>query len=106
MNRFTNVQGETLFGAKGGSGGYLEYIFRYAAKTLYNVDVTEIKYTQRLGVSEVQLEVRSSTFLHSLMASSFSFFVLLFNPNGILLILTQLTGGRKESITFCTNVWT
>jgi iron only hydrogenase large subunit-like protein len=29
-----------------GAGGYLEYVFRRAAKELYNVDVTEIKYQQ------------------------------------------------------------
>ena len=53
------MNGETIFGAKGGSGGYLEYIFKYAAKALYNVDVAEMKYTvgRNPDFKEVQLEV-------------------------------------------------
>lgn len=73
---FTNIEGETLFGAKGGSGGYLEYIFRYAAKVLYNVDVKEINYTAvgrraNNDFKEVQLEVDGKKVLHFALMYSF-----------------------------------
>ncbi len=45
--RFTNVtDDEKLFGIQGGSGGYVEYIYRYAAKELFGVTVDKIEYTQ------------------------------------------------------------
>ncbi|PRP88265.1 hypothetical protein PROFUN_03374 [Planoprotostelium fungivorum] len=41
---FTNIRGEELFGVAGGSGGYIEYIFKRAARELFNKEVTEIQY--------------------------------------------------------------
>lgn len=72
-NLFTNIHGDTLYGTKGGSGGYLEYIFKYAAKTLFNVDVTEMKYTQgrTADFKEVTLEVGGQKVLHFAQMYSF-----------------------------------
>jgi len=72
-NLFTNVSGETIFGAKGGSGGYLEYIFKYAAKVLYNVDVTNVEYIvgRNSDFKEVKLEVGGKTVLHFAQMYSF-----------------------------------
>jgi iron only hydrogenase large subunit-like protein len=38
---------DKLFGISGGSGGYLEYIFRYAAKELFGVVVDKIEYESK-----------------------------------------------------------
>lgn len=35
-----------LYGWKGSSGGYLEYVLRATAKQLYGLDVHEIEYKQ------------------------------------------------------------
>ena len=58
--RFTNIEGDRLFGTHGGSGGFLEYIFRYAAKEIFDVEVKgELKYTvvRNTDYKEVFLEV-------------------------------------------------
>lgn len=62
--RFTNESGGKLFGTHGGSGGYLDYIFRYAAKELYNTEVTgDLNYTivRNSDYKEVSLEVRNAS---------------------------------------------
>ena len=48
-----------LIGVRGGSGGYLEFVFRYAAKELFNVDVGEIQYkvVRNNDFKEVELVV-------------------------------------------------
>lgn len=59
--RFTNVSDEgKLFGMQGSSGGYAEYIFRYAAKQLFNVDVGTIEYKNIRGTDlrSFSLDVR------------------------------------------------
>jgi len=40
-----------LFGTSGGSGGYLEYIFKYAAKELFGVTVDKVEYKATKGSS-------------------------------------------------------
>eukprot|EP01090_Pellita_catalonica_P019792 TRINITY_DN6835_c0_g1_i1.p1 TRINITY_DN6835_c0_g1~~TRINITY_DN6835_c0_g1_i1.p1 ORF type:complete len:484 (+),score=57.56 TRINITY_DN6835_c0_g1_i1:49-1500(+) len=43
--RFSNVRDEGIVeGVPGGSGGLVEYLFRYAAKELFGVSVTEFNY--------------------------------------------------------------
>jgi iron only hydrogenase large subunit-like protein len=50
--RFSNVSEEgEVYGMRGGSGGYLEFIFKYAAKELFNVTVDSIQYKQTKGHS-------------------------------------------------------
>jgi len=42
---FTNVDEEgAFFGPSGGSGGYLECIFKYAAKELFGIELQTIEY--------------------------------------------------------------
>jgi hypothetical protein len=44
-NRFTNISEDgVLVGMPGGSGGYLEYIYRVAAKELFGINVEKIEY--------------------------------------------------------------
>jgi len=66
---FTNISSnDQLFGITGGSDGYLEFIFRYAAKELFGVSVDTIKYKPlgRSAGSDFQvttLEVNGETVL-------------------------------------------
>ncbi len=45
---------------QGSSGGYAEYIFRYAAKQIFNIDVATIEYKNIRGTDlrSFSLEVR------------------------------------------------
>jgi len=58
---------------KGGSGGYLECIFRYAAKELFGVEVGEIVYKTRRNsdFKEVTLEVEGKAVLRFAAAYGF-----------------------------------
>lgn len=43
--RFSSTAEEELLGhSGGGSGGYLEHIYRYAAKDLFGIEVAEVQY--------------------------------------------------------------
>lgn len=45
MNRFASVMDDEPVGhAGGGSGGYLEHIFKHASQELFGIQVNEIKY--------------------------------------------------------------
>jgi hypothetical protein len=50
-----------LIGVPGGSGGYLETIFRYASKQLFGQDVENLTFKTKRNVDfkEVTLEVSS-----------------------------------------------
>jgi len=53
---FTNITDEgQLFGVSGGSGGYIEYIFRYAAKELFGVTVDKLEYKNVRGTDHQSL---------------------------------------------------
>jgi len=62
-----------LCGMSGGtSGGYLEYVFLYAAKTIWNIEVDTIKYSSiRTDFSEVTLEQNGKTLLKFARANGF-----------------------------------
>jgi len=73
---FTNVSDEgTLFGWQGGSGGYLEYTFRRAAKELFGRDILDFDYkTVRRNNNdfrEVKLEIEGQTVLSFAIAYGF-----------------------------------
>jgi len=62
-----------LCGMYGGtSGGYLEFIFRYAAKQIWNIEVDTIKYSNiRNDFTEVTLEQNGKTLLKFARANGF-----------------------------------
>jgi len=65
-NLFTNIADGHLFGSVGGSGGYLEFIFKYAAKELYGVTVDNINYQVTKAGNDFKtatLEVEGKTVL-------------------------------------------
>lgn len=57
----------------GGSGGYLEMVFRHAAKTLFNQEISEIKYKQgkNKDMREVTLEIDGKKVLHFVQCYGF-----------------------------------
>ncbi|XP_042293489.1 cytosolic iron-sulfur assembly component 3 [Sceloporus undulatus] len=57
----------------GGSGGYLEHIYKYAAKELFGVHVEEIQYKtlRNKDFQEVTLEKNGETLLHFALAYGF-----------------------------------
>ena len=58
--RFTNIENDQLYGTSGGgSGGYLEYVFRYAANELFGVKVEKVVYkpTKNVDLRVAELEV-------------------------------------------------
>ncbi|KAH0631761.1 hypothetical protein JD844_019527 [Phrynosoma platyrhinos] len=57
----------------GGSGGYLEHIYKYAAKELFGVHVEEIQYKilRNKDFQEVMLEKDGETLLHFALAYGF-----------------------------------
>uniref|UniRef100_A0A8C6Y6U4 Cytosolic iron-sulfur assembly component 3 n=1 Tax=Naja naja TaxID=35670 RepID=A0A8C6Y6U4_NAJNA len=57
----------------GGSGGYLEHIFKYAAKELFGIPVTELHYKtlKNKDFQEVTLEKDGQTLLHFALAYGF-----------------------------------
>jgi iron only hydrogenase large subunit-like protein len=62
-----------LCGMSGGtSGGYLEFVFRFAAKKIWNIDVDTMQYTSiRNDFSEVTLEQNGKTLLKFARANGF-----------------------------------
>src|SRR5690606_6796209 len=62
-----------LLAHPGGSGGYLEAVFRYAAKELFDVEVKDIKYTQgrNSDFKECSLEINGKTVLRFCQAYGF-----------------------------------
>lgn len=60
-----------MFGISGGSGGYLEYTFKRAAKELFNVDVTEISYKTVRDINIATLEVEGKPVLSFATAYGF-----------------------------------
>jgi len=71
---FTNISAEgQLFGISGGAGGYLEYIFKYAAKELFNVVVDKIEYktTRNADLKTTTLEVGGTPVLTFVAAYGF-----------------------------------
>ncbi|KAL6069300.1 Cytosolic iron-sulfur assembly component 3, variant 2 [Balamuthia mandrillaris] len=76
-NRFTNTDPKELFGVRGGSGGYAECVFRYAAKELFGVDIPEDrplewKQGRNPNFQTVSLEVDGETKLTFAKAYGFS----------------------------------
>src|SRR4051794_1991746 len=74
VHRFTNAREDAgFFGSHGGSGGYLEETFKYAAKALYGKDVTELKYKpgRNPDFQEVTLEVSMRYIRNTLCCSQF-----------------------------------
>jgi len=66
--------GSALLGTEGSSaGGFLEHIFRYAAKELFNVDVAKVNFKQVRGTDyqEATLEVNGEVVLR--FATSYGF---------------------------------
>ena len=61
FHRFTNAENEKFYGPQGGSGGYLEVVFKYAAKALFDVTIDQIQYKvgRNPDFKEVSLEVNS-----------------------------------------------
>ena len=61
QHRLTNVDdGGHLYGVSGGSGGYAETIFRYAARALFNREIEgplDFKILRNSDFREVTLEV-------------------------------------------------
>ncbi|XP_074135845.1 cytosolic iron-sulfur assembly component 3 isoform X1 [Sminthopsis crassicaudata] len=71
---FSFVSGEELFGhCGGGSGGYLEHIFRYAAQELFGIHVDGITYKplKNKDFQEVVLEKDGTVLLHFALAYGF-----------------------------------
>ncbi|EGC38890.1 hypothetical protein DICPUDRAFT_27887 [Dictyostelium purpureum] len=68
-----NQEQQEFYGVKGSSGGYLEFVFRYAAKELFNVDVNEIEYKvgRNQDFKEVSLEVNGEKVLNFALAYGF-----------------------------------
>ncbi|KAL6046851.1 Cytosolic iron-sulfur assembly component 3 [Balamuthia mandrillaris] len=74
---FTNTDPKELFGVRGGSGGYAECVFRYAAKELFGVDIPEDrplewKQGRNPNFQTVSLEVDGETKLTFAKAYGFS----------------------------------
>ncbi|KAK9393301.1 cytosolic Fe-S cluster assembly factor NARFL-like [Crotalus adamanteus] len=73
-NMFGNLMEEKLFGhSGGGSGGYLEHIFKHAAKELFGIPVKELHYKtlKNKDFQEVTLEKDGQTLLHFALAYGF-----------------------------------
>jgi len=73
-NLYTNVDEDgKLFGVNGVSGGYSDFIFRYVAKELYNMDNVELTYnkTRNNDIKEVNLEVDGKKILSFCTAYGF-----------------------------------
>ncbi|XP_072457350.1 cytosolic iron-sulfur assembly component 3 isoform X1 [Notamacropus eugenii] len=71
---FSCVSGEELLGHQGGgSGGYLEHIFRYAAQELFGIQVDGITYKplKNKDFQEVTLEKDGTVLLHFALAYGF-----------------------------------
>ncbi|XP_063171106.1 cytosolic iron-sulfur assembly component 3 isoform X1 [Candoia aspera] len=71
---FGSLLEEQLFGHYGGgSGGYLEHIFKYAAKELFGIPVKELHYKilKNKDFQEVTLEKDGQTLLHFALAYGF-----------------------------------
>eukprot|EP01117_Protostelium_nocturnum_P014069 TRINITY_DN5315_c0_g1_i2.p1 TRINITY_DN5315_c0_g1~~TRINITY_DN5315_c0_g1_i2.p1 ORF type:complete len:485 (-),score=169.56 TRINITY_DN5315_c0_g1_i2:14-1468(-) len=87
---FTNVdKEERLFGMSGGSGGYLEYIFKTAAKELFGITVEEIKWqpSRNNDFKSTFLEVEGKTVLQ---------FGLAYGLRNITNITRKLKMGRSQ----------
>ncbi|XP_058013364.1 cytosolic iron-sulfur assembly component 3 [Ahaetulla prasina] len=71
---FGNLLEEQLFShSGGGSGGYLEHVFKYAAKELFGIPVKELHYKtlKNKDFQEVTLEKDGQTVLHFALAYGF-----------------------------------
>ncbi|XP_013915512.1 PREDICTED: cytosolic Fe-S cluster assembly factor NARFL [Thamnophis sirtalis] len=71
---FGNCLEDQLLGHPGGgSGGYLEHIFKYAAKELFGIPVKELQYKtlKNKDFQEVTLEKDGQTLLHFALAYGF-----------------------------------
>eukprot|EP00850_Spirogloea_muscicola_P016084 SM000128S26217 [mRNA] locus=s128:156922:161062:- [translate_table: standard] len=87
----TNVDEDGhLYGARGGSGGYAESIFRYAAKVLFGRGVAEpveFRTVRNVDFKEVSLEVDGKTVLRFAIANGF---------RNIQTLVRKLKSGRCE----------
>eukprot|EP01098_Paradermamoeba_levis_P013436 TRINITY_DN6123_c0_g2_i3.p1 TRINITY_DN6123_c0_g2~~TRINITY_DN6123_c0_g2_i3.p1 ORF type:complete len:287 (-),score=92.67 TRINITY_DN6123_c0_g2_i3:81-941(-) len=71
---FTNVDSKgQFFGSGGGSGGYLEFVFRFAAKKLFGKEIEKIEYKvgRNPDYREVSLEIEGKRVLHFALAYGF-----------------------------------
>ncbi|XP_062999172.1 cytosolic iron-sulfur assembly component 3 [Elgaria multicarinata webbii] len=71
---FNSLSEEQLVGhSGGGSGGYLEHIYKYAAKELFGIQVEELQYKtlKNKDFQEVTLEKDGKTVLHFALAYGF-----------------------------------
>ncbi|XP_053133082.1 cytosolic iron-sulfur assembly component 3 [Hemicordylus capensis] len=71
---FSSVSGEQLLGhSGGGSGGYLEHIYKYAAKELFGIQVEDVHYKplKNKDFQEVTLEKDGQILLHFALAYGF-----------------------------------
>ena len=68
-----NEKGELISGTTGGSGGYAEYIFKYAAKTLFNKEIEKIEWkkVRNVDLQEVSLEIDGKKVLNFALAYGF-----------------------------------
>eukprot|EP00850_Spirogloea_muscicola_P012867 SM000085S23217 [mRNA] locus=s85:102393:106718:- [translate_table: standard] len=89
--RVTNVDEDGhLYGAQGGSGGYAESIFRYAAKVLFGrrvAEPVEFRTIRNVDFKEVSLEVDGKTVLRFAIANGF---------RNIQTLVRKLKSGRCE----------
>ncbi|KAJ7306103.1 hypothetical protein JRQ81_010469 [Phrynocephalus forsythii] len=72
--RFSCLSEEELVGhSGGGSGGYLEHVYKYAAKELFGIQVEELEYKtlKNKDFQEVTLEKDGKTLLHFALAYGF-----------------------------------
>uniref|UniRef100_A0A8C3I914 Nuclear prelamin A recognition factor-like protein n=1 Tax=Chrysemys picta bellii TaxID=8478 RepID=A0A8C3I914_CHRPI len=72
--RFSSVSEEELLGhSGGGSGGYLEHIYKYAAKELFGIQVDEVQYKplKNKDFQEVTLEKDGTVLLQFALAYGF-----------------------------------
>ncbi|XP_061455106.1 cytosolic iron-sulfur assembly component 3 [Rhineura floridana] len=71
---FSSLFEEELLGhSGGGSGGYLEHIYKYAARELFGIQVEEVRYKtlKNKDFQEVTLEKGGETLLHFALAYGF-----------------------------------
>lgn len=68
-----NENGDLVSGTMGGSGGYAEYIFKYAAKVLFNQEVDKLEWKKQRNVDfqELFLEISGKKVLSFALAYGF-----------------------------------
>ncbi|XP_072916817.1 cytosolic Fe-S cluster assembly factor narfl isoform X1 [Hemitrygon akajei] len=68
-----DAEGEIIGHSGGGSGGYLEHVFKYASRELFGIEVNEIKYKtlRNKDFQEVTLEQDANVLLRFALAYGF-----------------------------------